>query len=286
MADTTLRDAVLESFAEAEKAAGAGAGEDPKTEKVEKTDKAEDKKPEEKPEKVVEEEDDDVLEVDASSDDIKTSLAILRALRDPKTSADTIEFLAKQAGYNLENKKEVKQLEKDFKTILKEDLGDSYEFIGGDKFAVAIEKAFKSALSGEIESRTKPVIERLSQAEAQANQQKADTAMDAMWKRNEVTDPKVREKIAGQMLRKMAAMPAGPESNIDIYLDDIYALVTKDRRDATTVKKTITKVRNNAQDVERRQGEGSDDDARIIKGSKLPSVREAVEAAFRNERLE
>jgi hypothetical protein len=280
MADdnVSLKDSVLNAFNESEKAAGSVPVEEAEVKTEEKI--VEDKK--EEVEKKEEETPDEVVEIDASAEDIRSALALQRALNDPNKAKATIEELAKIGGYDLSKKQEVKQLQRDTKTILKEKLGDSYDLLSGDALAAA----FDILLEGRVKEITEPALTKLAEAEVQANTQKANTAMDALWVRNNISDPKVREEVAGRMLRKMEAMPASAGTDINEYLDDIYTVVNRDTEKARTVKKVITKIKTNAHEVVRTSGEGSPDDERVRSGSKLPSLKESVSAAFRGEKLQ
>jgi hypothetical protein len=285
----SLKDSILSSFAEAEKAAGSvPAGTvpvtDDKTVEVEVEDDKAEEKEVKKEEKKEEKEEDEFIEIDASPEEIRNALNIVRALSNKDTAAATMEDLAKITGYKLETKTEVKKFERDVKSVLKEKLGDAYDLLSGDKLA----EAFDALLEERVGAITKPVLDRIESSERAAHEQKANAAMDALWSRNNVTDKGQREKLSGKMVEKMKALPAGPGTDVNAYLDDIYALVTRDTEAARTVKKTVTKIKQNAQDVSRTSGDGSGDnqETRVKMGSKLPSIRESVEAAFRGQRLE
>jgi len=293
----SLKDTIVAEFVKAEKAAGAvpagtsdntgdagdqgDQGTDDQGDTGNQDDKpvVDDKKPADKSD----EEDDDVVEIDASPEEIRNALNLMRALANPETASQTMQELAQVTGYKLETKKQVQQFERDVKTVLKEKLGDSYDLLSGDKLA----EAFDALLEERVGKITKPVLERIENTERAANEQKANAAMDALWARTNITDKAQREKIAGKMVEKMKVLPAGPATDISSYLDDIYSLVTRDTEAARTVKKTVTKIKNNAKDA-RTSGDGNNgtDDKRVHTGSKLPSIREAVAAAFRGEKLE
>lgn len=273
----SLKDAVLDGFAKAEADAGSvPAGET----KVEETEPKVETKVEEK----VEDKEDEILEVDASPEEIKNALSIVRALGNKETAGSTIEELARITGYDLGKKADQRAIVKDLKTIFREKLGDSYDLLSGDKLAEAMEAVVDSRVT-EI---TKPVLDRITESERSANESKANAAMDSLWTRHEVTDKAQREKISGRMMEKMQKLPAGPGTDVNSYLDDIFSLVNRDTEASRTVKKTVTKIKQNAQDVSRTSGDGSSgsDETRVKTGSKLPSIREAVSAAFRGERLE
>jgi hypothetical protein len=89
------------------------------------------------------------------------------------------------------------------------------------------------------------------------------------------------------MMEKMKVLPASSGTDVNAYLDDIFTLVTRDTEAARTVKRTVTKIKQNAQDVSRTSGDGgTGNDKRVKVGSKLPSVKEAVAAAFRGEKFD
>lgn len=227
------------------------------------------------------EEVDDTFEVDASAEEIGHALALHRAVTDPKTRAGIITELASKAGIDLTKPAEVKQMTTDLTEILKESLGDEYDLLSGAKLALAIEKAIKIRLDQALN----PITTRIAEREAREQQEQADSAMGALWDRQKV-DAKERPKVAELMMKKMRQVAPGEGANAHEYLDDIYSLVQRDVEKARAVKTTVKRIVSNAQDVNRTSGDGGTDDTRLKTGSKLPSISEAVAAAFRNERLE
>ena len=247
--------------------------------KVEKTENAAPAKVEAKKED--DEQVDDLFEVDASQEEIGHALALHRAISDPKTRAGIIAQLAEKAGVDLTKPKEVKQMASDLTEILKESLGDSYDLLSGPQLAIAIEKAIRIKL----EQVVKPITEKLAEREAKEAQDNADSAMAQLWDRQKV-EAKDRPKIAELMMKKMKQIAPGDGANAHEYLDDIYSLVQRDVEKARAVKTTVKRITQNAQDVNRTSGDGGTDDTRVKTGSRLPSIRESIEAAYRNERLE
>jgi len=222
----------------------------------------------------------EVQEVDLSPEELDNAVRLFKALANPETRSGVVEMIAKQSGYDLTQKKDQKSLTRDLKTVLREKLGDSADILQSDKIAEALEET----LEERVKKITEPIIAKIQQAEQDSNVQKANDAMDAMFKRHEIAEGD-REKIAGLMLKKMEKMPATPSTNIIEYLDDIYSLVSKDSARGREVKKVVDKINQNAKDV-RASGDGGTDDKRLKTSTGLPSLREAVEAAFRGERLE
>lgn len=256
---------------------GDKSGTDNKGDKSDKSDKSDKDEKDEKDE-------DEYLEIDASPEEIQNALNIVRALSNKETAAQTMEELAQVTGYKLETKQEVKKFAKDVKSVLREKLGDAYDLLSGDKLA----EAFDALLEDRVGAITKPVLERIEQSERAANEQKANAAMDALWARHNITDKTQREKLSGRMMEKMKNLPAGPGTDVTSYLDDIFSLVTRDTEKARTVAKTVTKIKKNAQDVSRTSGDGGSgaDEKRVKIGSRLPTLKESIAAAVRNERFE
>lgn len=226
--------------------------------------------------------DEETFEIDASAEEIGNALALFRSIADPKTRIGVLQQLAKQGGYDLGKPQQVEQLADDITAILRESLGDSYDLLAGDKLGKALEKVLES----KVKKLTDPILERISNAEKLHYQQQSAAALNNLWSRHQVPEGQ-REKIAGQMMAKMKQLPPSTDTLADEYLDDIYHLVQRDTDRARTVKTTVKKIQQNAQDATRKgaSGEGGDE-KRIKTGSRLPSVKESVAAAFRNERLE
>lgn len=226
-------------------------------------------------------EDDGVIEIDASPEEINNALALFRSIANPQTRSAALAEIARNAGIKLETKADETKLAKDVATVLKEALGDSFELLSGDKLAVGLERIIKQ----EAQKLLDPVLSRLNEAEATRYKGEADNALSELWKRQKIDDPKVREQISGKMLAKMKVMPASKDANANEYLDDIFALVHKGDSDSRQVRDKITRIKTNAKETQRVSGEGGDE-KRIKTGSKLPSVHESVQAAMRGERLE
>lgn len=224
------------------------------------------------------------LEVETTPEEIRNAINLLRTLSNPETAQATFEMLAKQGGYDLTKKAEVKQLVRDSKTVLREKLGDAYDVLGGEKLA----EAFDEILADRVSKATKPLEDNARLAAQQANEQKADMAMKAFFTRNEIsTDNAVREELASKMMAKMQKLPPAQGIDVNEYLDDIYTVVgkleepavakTKQTEMTTEVAKRINK--NLKEKIPSAEGSGVDDH-RVKQGSKKPSLDESVRAAF------
>jgi len=296
-----LAESVTKAFADSAKLSTMSIDTAPVTEKGDESttgetegtteDKAEENKPEAKVESKTETPEETAIEIDATEDEIKNGLKLFRSLANPTERAQVIEYLAKVGGYDLTKRGEVKQLERDTKTILREKLGDAYEILGGDKLGDAFDALLTDRVEARVKTRveelTKPALEKIAATELAVNQQKANTAMESFFTRHKI-EAKDRERVADKMMKKMETRPVAPNSDVSEYLDDMYYLVSKSDNEARTVKKVVTKIRTNAQEVSRTSGEGSGiDESRLTnRTGKLPSLDEAVKAGFRGERLE
>ena len=223
------------------------------------------------------------LEVDASPDEVRQALNLLRQLNDPEKAAATFRFLAEQGGYDLTKRSEAKQLVRDSKAILKEELGDSYDVLGGD----AIAKALDRILETKVKEATKPLEDNARLAAQQANEVKADAAMQSFFSRHKIPDTvAVREELAGRMTAKMAKMPPTANTDVNEYLDDIYTVVGKVDAETRTTTKVVTRMIKNAKEA-KVSGEGDAiGDERIKRGSKNPSLDEAVRMGFEGKRFD
>lgn len=245
--------------------------------------KKEEKKEPEK--KEVEEKEPETSEIDADEEEVKKALVFFRALSDPKQSQELAEVIARNAGFELTKKSEVKAVIRDAKSILKEKLGDNYDLLSGDALAEAVKEIVKDLVDTQVTEKTKPVLDKISVAEKAENERKATSAMQDFFKRHDITDEKTQDEIAGKMLSKFKTMPATPEASVDTYLDDIYFLVNREASANKAVKETVKKIKKNAEE-RNSSGEGIGNDDRIKRGSAMPSLDEAVRAAYKGIRLD
>lgn len=231
------------------------------------------------------EENDDVFEIDASSEEIGHALALHRGLADPKQRGNIIRQLFQQAGLEIpQTKQEEKKAAVTIDQILKEVLGESYDIHSGDKLAVAFERYGKLLLEQFNES-VQPLQQRVLQAEERAHREEADAAMSNLWAKHKVPQND-RAKISEAMMRKMKQFAPGEGVSASEYLDSMYSLAMRDVETARAVKTTVKRIQRNAQDVRDTSGDGGSDDKRIKTGSRLPSIRESIAAAYRGETLE
>ena len=148
--------------------------------------------------------------------------------------------------------------------------------------------AIDSIVAEKVSEATKPLKEEVERSSRTANDKSANDAMESFWTRHKVAD-KEREPLAEKMYKTMQKVVAGPDVSVEEYLDTLYKLVGPSESSDTNkqVKKVIDRMKENANDLHNKSGDGGTDDSkRIAKGSPLPTLDEAVKSAVRGERLE
>lgn len=81
--------------------------------------------------------------------DAEQGKVLIRALRDPNTSLQVIDYIARQSGYTkIETKQEVKAAARDINSILEENLGEEFKFL-----APKLGPAIKESLEALLESK-------------------------------------------------------------------------------------------------------------------------------------
>lgn len=183
----------------------------------------------------------------------------------------------KEAGLDPTSRQEVKEAKKDTVSYLKSALGDTYS-----DFAEVLGPAFDKLLNDKLEEHTKPLRDQvMSQQQALAERQ-ADAAMEAFHARHKTVKAD-REALEKSMEVKIRQMPAAGDQSIDEYLDDIYYLVSRQKSETKAVKETVDKINRNAKDGSRLSGVETE---RVNRGSHLPTLDEAVRAAYRGEKID
>jgi hypothetical protein len=93
------------------------------------------------------------------------------------------------------------------------------------------------------------------------------------------------DKIEPKLTTLSDEMPHKPGSDMVKYLDRLYRLYTADVREGKAVKDAVDKINHRAKDdTNVRSAETSENTT--SRGSKLPTLREAVTAAVRGEKFQ
>ena len=210
----------------------------------------------------------------ARNERIDKALRLYEALEDPNIGRSVVEELARKAGViGHEQGKSEKQITKSVVDVLKESLGAEYEFLA-DKLAVGIDTIVKQTVAEQIkpvQAQTNEAIERAVKADVDS----AYAQMEAKFK-----DFKDFDK---EMTELSKELPYTGDYPMERYLERLYKLVTADKKEAKVIKQTVDKINKNAQEL--RDSSTEVQETRVKSGSKLPSLNEAVAAAFRGEKF-
>lgn len=195
------------------------------------------------------------------------ALELYDALNDPKRAASVVLNMMKQLGLQPETKKEEAKAERTIRDLVKEELGSDYAFLS-DKIGTAIEKALQ------VQEQKFLEVERSKES------QRAAKEYETFIAENKVTDEE-----AGELMKLVDKMPWSGKGALAEYLGDILDL----HRSKVSRRKSQEEIRQKQQkNLEQRPktlGVEANED-RISRGSKNISVKEAVMAAARGEKLD
>lgn len=212
--------------------------------------------------------------VETPNPDQQAALNLYNAIKDPETSRTVIKQLAELAGLDITEKKEAKQLQKTISQIITEELGEDNSILA-EKLGPALEKVIAKA----VEDQVKPIQETISETK----KNEFSTRIDRTFKELEVETKGLSKQLDKRMAELMDELPPGPSTEPEKYIRHIFKLAKSDYDEVERVK---------AQDVKRDQNKKSThvptgvNAERVKSGSKLPTIREAVQAAMRGETLE
>lgn len=213
----------------------------------------------------------------ARTERLDKALRLYEALEDPNVGPAVLAEMVKKAGMVIQpaNKKEEQQVTKTVVDVLKESLGTEYEFLA-DRLAPGLDKIVKAIVSEQV----KPIQESNQQAIERAIVADIDSAYARAESRHK--DFKEYDKEMMELSKELPYTGETPEQ-FDKYLDRLYKLASADKKEAKVIKNTVDKINKNSQEL--RDSSTEVQETRVTKGSKLPTLNEAVAAAFRNERL-
>lgn len=204
----------------------------------------------------------------------ETAISLFNSLKNPESAGATLKQLAELAGLDLVKKEDQKLLKKDIKTLVKERLGEDNSIL-----AESLGPLLDEILKETIEDHLKPLKdERLKEKEAEFTSQ-----IEATFKDLETESKGLSTKLEKQMLELMEQFSPGPKTSPSTYIKHIYKLAKSQYDDAESIKAKNKKQAENKKSVSVSGGGNPD---RIKAGSKLPTIKEAVEAAMRGETLE
>ena len=204
--------------------------------------------------------------------EIEDAVAFYRALRDPAQQTEIIQNLALRAGLLKPEQKLTEKEEKKYSEMLYEILGEEYPDLR-DKLG----KVFQ-----QFERENDAKIGQIKAEMEAERRQKAASDFESEFS-NFIKENKVTDEEAGRMLDEIKDLPPtigqnGKRINLTVYLGKIHKLAVSEKRVEKEVVKRSEKIQQNLK--ERSTNLSSDiSDDRLKKGSRLPSIREAIRAA-------
>jgi len=221
----------------------------------------------------VEEEPKEELKVTTDPDQ-EAARGLYAALKDPQRAGSTLRQLADLAGLDLVKKADQKEIKKDIKDLVKERLGEDNSIL-----AESLGPLLDDVIKQVVEERIKPLQDGITERQ----QREFANQIEGTFKALDTETKGLASKLEKQMIELMDQVNPGPNTPPDVYLRHIYKLAKSQYDEAETIKAQNSKREQNKKTVSVQSGVNSE---RIKSGSRLPTIREAVEAAVRGETLE
>lgn len=194
------------------------------------------------------------------------ALSLFRALKDPNRAADVIRVMAKEAGL-LETKAEKKEAERTIEEIIKEGLGEEYEFLS-EKLGPVIKQA--------VEFATKDIREKTDATEKEREAEKINREIESVL--NKYADA---AKLEPDVLALMNEILPSPGQKVDVYFERLLKIAAAERgitlRTKTAGEK-IVQTRQNA--AERLSAGGGKSDKSVTLPSTTMDLNAAIEMAM------
>lgn len=189
-----------------------------------------------------------VEEAKDSPEDIAQALQLYKALKDPKTSGDVIEYIAKQGGFVKQaaaatDKTEVKEVAADLVDLLKESLGAEFEFLG-DKIAPAIKKY----LTGEFEKQQADIRQALENQEREKHEVQSLKTLTKL-STDFFGEEKMPDNVTEEMSKLMDKIKPDADMGIKEYLELIFDTAKGRLGLVKTTKSKEKKLETNRTDV-------------------------------------
>lgn len=212
------------------------------SEEVNKTEEETSEEVEEKGEEASEESGEEESDEDElTPEQLAHAKNLYKRLSDPKTSVETITGMVKRAGYKLTEVQDSTIAEKtevavELVDILKEELGDDFELVSGNKLASALAKVLDMKMSAAL----KPLQTKIEQAEYDSRKKDVDKALD--WAYTTLEGFKQNESL---IIEKMQTYPYTGKGSYQNYLTEMHALVTsgaaqkRSQRSETNLKNDV-----------------------------------------------
>lgn len=175
-----------------------------------------------------------------SAEDLLEAKRIYKLLKDPTSSKQLVRELARAEGLLGDDapttKKEVAAAKASIKDILKNKLGDKYEFL-----IPQLGEALEEILAGERETQQSSI------QQMQIDQTRRDTTAVLSQLAKETKGES--RKVESRMLELMNEFQIGPGVSIDKYLRGLYAQASSARDASNQKNQKNDKIRRNANDA-------------------------------------
>jgi hypothetical protein len=204
----------------------------------------------------------------------QAAVNLFNALKNPETSGPTLRHLADLAGLDLAKRQDKTELKKSISQIVAEELGEDNSILA-EKLGPTLEKIIQSA----VDERVKPITDQISTREEKEIASAIETALENLNKETKGLSKKLETK----MVELMDEISPGPKTKPEAYIRKIYKLAISDYEEAEKVKAQNVKRDVNKNTPTVHPGVNPE---RVKSGSRLPTIRESVEAAMRGETLE
>jgi len=229
---------------------------------------------EQKTDEIVQETKDKGNEESIPDSEITEALAFYNALRDPAQQKEIITGLALRAGLITPDKVALQpKEEKRFGQLLEEILGEEYPDLKTKLNPIL------SALQKENDDKILFLKQEIDNERNNKAVQEFELEFNSFLKTNKIT-----EDEAGKMLKEIQELPPSVGKNgkripLTQYLTKIHKIVASENKVTSNEVKRVEKIQQN---IKERATQLSSDvgEDRLRKGSKLPSIKESVNAAL------
>ncbi len=212
--------------------------------------------------------------------DLRTQQALwlLEQLGKPETAIPLIREIAGRTGLQLTERAAPAVEKVKVQEILGKALGEEYSVL-----AERLGPAFEQAVGVIVNERMQPLQQRLAHQQAQQFQGEVQSTFAAL----ENESKGASKALEPRMLELMDEIHPGKNTSVDKYIRRIYAIAKEDSAAAEAAQRVTKQIQHNAQNATGiPPGGATPNTERVKTGSRLPSIREAVQAAMKGQLLE
>lgn len=227
----------------------------------------------EEEEKTPESDDEPPVEGELSADEAKEAKNLYKLLKDPSTQKQVLRVLAGSAGLLDQppaTKEEVKEVKKDFKTILEEKLGPDLKWLV-PKLSGALEEMFEQ----EREERT-------TELSALTQKETVNEVVRVSEKLNRETKGEYK-KLENRMNQLADEILPAPGQSVEKYCRHLFAIASSETRTNSQKNRLADKINRNANDATERLRSTNNGERGLKAPDKPMSLKEAVRFAAKQQ---